>query len=128
MAVADQHNDYEDEFLEALDEIVALVAPIWRLGDGSGGWVIDQIEKRMEQTYSWYRRDRHTPTTTRTKVTIGGTLRRQVFERDLYRCQHCGTHLDLCADHIVPESKGGPTTFENLQTLCRSCNSKKGVS
>ena len=35
--------------------------------------------------------------------------------------------VDLCADHIVPESKGGITALENLQTRCRSCNSKKGA-
>ena len=42
-----------------------------------------------------------------------------------YRCKHCSTHLDLSADHIKPESWGGETTLDNLQTLCRSCNSKK---
>ena len=52
-------------------------------------------------------------------------IKKQVFERDAYRCKHCGAHIDLCADHIKPESWGGETTLENLQTLCRSCNSKK---
>jgi hypothetical protein len=33
----------------------------------------------------------------------------------------------LSADHVIPESKGGPTTLENLQTLCMRCNLKKGV-
>ena len=33
---------------------------------------------------------------------------------------------DLTLDHIIPESHGGHTTAENLQTLCRSCNSHKG--
>ena len=54
-------------------------------------------------------------------------LRRQVFERHAYRCVTCGGHHDLCIDHIVPESKGGETVFENLQAMCRSCNSKKGA-
>ena len=52
-------------------------------------------------------------------------IKKQVFERDAYHCKHCGAHIDLCADHIKPESWGGETTLENLQTLCRSCNSKK---
>lgn len=61
------------------------------------------------------------------KQPIPRALRAAVFDRDGWECLHCGTHEDLSADHIVPESLGGPTTFENLQTLCRSCNSRKGV-
>ena len=61
------------------------------------------------------------------KEKISGALRKLVFERDGYRCVTCGDWHDLSADHIVPESKGGPTTFENLQTMCRSCNSRKGA-
>jgi hypothetical protein len=56
---------------------------------------------------------------------VPGRLRVAVFERDAYRCRECGDHRQLCADHIIPESKGGPTTLENLQTLCRGCNSRK---
>lgn len=62
------------------------------------------------------------------KNPIGGKLQRLVHEKYLYRCVTCSTHLDLTCDHIVPESKGGGTVFENLQTMCRSCNSKKGVA
>lgn len=61
------------------------------------------------------------------KAAISNALRKAVFERDLYRCKHCGTHLNLSVDHIVPESKGGTLDMSNLQTLCRPCNSKKGA-
>lgn len=61
------------------------------------------------------------------KKPISFSLRWEVFKRDDFRCKHCGTRDHLRADHILPESKGGPTTLENLQTLCRTCNSKKGV-
>lgn len=54
-------------------------------------------------------------------------LRTKVFERDAYRCVHCATHLSLTVDHIKPESKGGTLAFDNLQTLCRPCNSSKGA-
>jgi 5-methylcytosine-specific restriction endonuclease McrA len=60
------------------------------------------------------------------KRTITHKLRTQVFERDGYACQHCGSRKELSADHVLPECKGGPTTLENLQTLCRPCNLKKG--
>lgn len=61
------------------------------------------------------------------KAKIGRDLARRVYERDAYRCVDCGSYLDLTCDHIKPESLGGPTTFENLQTMCRSCNCRKGA-
>lgn len=54
-------------------------------------------------------------------------LRWQVFKRDEYRCRHCSADEDLTVDHIIADSLGGPTIIENLQTLCRSCNSRKGA-
>lgn len=68
------------------------------------------------------------PAPKRSKEVIAQELRTRVFERDAYRCIRCCGFRDLTADHIKPESKGGATVFENLQTLCRSCNSKKGAS
>ena len=50
-----------------------------------------------------------------------------VFERDGYRCRHCGSAEDLTIDHIHPQSRGGGHTEDNLQTLCRPCNSRKGA-
>ena len=61
------------------------------------------------------------------KAKISQSLRRRVFERDAYRCRTCGEHKDLTADHIHPESRGGETRLENLQTLCKPCNSRKGA-
>jgi ribosomal protein L40E len=61
------------------------------------------------------------------KVTIGKRLRAQVFDLDGYQCRKCGATENLCADHIIPEIKGGPTKLHNLQTLCRPCNSRKGM-
>ena len=53
-------------------------------------------------------------------------LRLEVFSRDRKRCRHCGTSRDLTIDHIVPVRFGGDSSVDNLQTLCRSCNSRKG--
>lgn len=61
------------------------------------------------------------------KDKIGYELRKAVFERDAYRCKECGGHHDLEVDHIWPESKGGKTAIENLQTLCEACNREKGA-
>lgn len=63
----------------------------------------------------------------RKKGFISRGLAKRVFELDAYRCVTCGGFEDLTCDHIIPEAKGGPATFENLQTMCRSCNSRKGT-
>ena len=64
-----------------------------------------------------------------TKAEIPYLLRHAVFVRDGMTCLHCGeTDADqLTADHVIPEFHGGPTTMENLQTLCMPCNRKKGI-
>jgi hypothetical protein len=41
-------------------------------------------------------------------------------------CAKCGSTNDLCIDHIVPLSKGGTNTIDNVQPLCRRCNTSKG--
>ena len=48
-----------------------------------------------------------------------------VFLRDKFMCQYCGSKEDLTFDHFVPRSKGGLTTWNNVITACSSCNLKK---
>lgn len=48
-----------------------------------------------------------------------------IFVRDDYECQYCGAPAENI-DHIIPQSKGGPNTWENLVAACISCNSRKG--
>lgn len=50
--------------------------------------------------------------------------RRGVLVRDNYTCAYCGNYGDTI-DHIVPQSLGGPSSFENCVTACKSCNNKK---
>lgn len=54
-------------------------------------------------------------------------LRTAVYDRDGRACLECGSDSDLSLDHIYPHSLGGTDTFDNLQTLCRPCNSRKGA-
>lgn len=61
------------------------------------------------------------------KAIISRRLRNEIFARDNYTCRYCGSDDELTVDHIYPESKGGTREPENLQTLCRSCNSRKGA-
>ncbi len=52
-----------------------------------------------------------------------------IYARDKYRCQYCGTKgklKDFTFDHVQPKSRGGRTTWENIVTCCEACNCKKG--
>ncbi len=49
-----------------------------------------------------------------------------VFLRDRFTCQYCGAREDLTFDHLIPRSKGGTTTWENVVAACSSCNLVKG--
>ena len=51
--------------------------------------------------------------------------RRAVFARDAGCCQYCGRAAESI-DHVVPRSKGGPHTWENVVACCRRCNTYKG--
>jgi 5-methylcytosine-specific restriction endonuclease McrA len=52
--------------------------------------------------------------------------RKNVFRRDDHTCQYCGTRShDLTLDHVVPRSRGGPTSWENVVACCRRCNASK---
>jgi hypothetical protein len=55
--------------------------------------------------------------------------RRNIFLRDNYTCVYCQKQLnteELSVDHILPKSRGGKDTWENLATACKSCNCLKG--
>jgi 5-methylcytosine-specific restriction endonuclease McrA len=49
-----------------------------------------------------------------------------VFLRDRFTCQYCAAREDLTFDHLIPRSKGGQTTWENVVTACAPCNLRKG--
>ncbi|QWC58346.1 HNH endonuclease [Erythrobacter sp. 3-20A1M] len=49
-----------------------------------------------------------------------------LFLRDRFACQYCGSGQHLTFDHVVPRRLGGKTTWENIITACAPCNMKKG--
>tara|TARA_R100001015_G_scaffold18563_1_gene12061 strand:- start:5003 stop:5521 length:519 start_codon:yes stop_codon:yes gene_type:complete len=55
--------------------------------------------------------------------------RRAIFHRDRYVCQYCSNKFSkgkLTLDHVIPKSKGGLKSWDNLVTCCSPCNQKKG--
>ncbi len=53
--------------------------------------------------------------------------RRVVLARDGYRCQYCGSTRHLTLDHVIPRSRGGSTSWDNVVTSCAPCNTRKGA-
>lgn len=54
--------------------------------------------------------------------------RRNIFLRDDYKCRYCGEELghdELTLDHVLPRSRGGGNTWNNLVAACFPCNSRK---
>jgi 5-methylcytosine-specific restriction endonuclease McrA len=55
--------------------------------------------------------------------------RRNIYARDHNRCQYCGRHLptsELSLDHVIPRSRGGDNSWENIVCCCLKCNVRKG--
>ena len=67
-------------------------------------------------TYVRIPRDTH-----RRKIT-----RRAVFARDDWTCQYCGARSNLTVDHVIPRSKGGGSSWDNIVASCAPCNRRKG--
>jgi len=64
------------------------------------------------------------------KERIPLNLRKRIIERDGLYCVYCDDDLsnaEIHMDHVIPESKGGEATYNNLQVTCRKCNLAKGT-
>lgn len=57
---------------------------------------------------------------------VPAVSRREVLRRDHHTCQYCGTTRHLTLDHVIPRSKGGPHTWDNVVAACATCNGRKG--
>lgn len=119
-------NDLEKEqyAIQILNEFIEKhgddIKPIAHWGDGHCGFITEKFQEffNLKPTFSIGVK----------KSKISSSLRTRTFMRDGFKCKRCGATDDLTIDHIKPESKGGKATDDNLQTLCRSCNSKKGTA
>jgi 5-methylcytosine-specific restriction endonuclease McrA len=92
--------------------------------------VIEELERPLRaatDTYPWPHVIRlvqyvRVPRTVQRKIS-----RRALFARDNWRCVYCGSTAGrLTLDHVVPRSRGGGSTWENVVTSCAPCNLRKG--
>ncbi|QIZ73704.1 HNH endonuclease [Oxynema aestuarii AP17] len=69
------------------------------------------------------------------RLTVSGTERmwkvppvnrREVLRRDRHSCQYCGSTKHLTLDHVIPKSKGGAHSWDNVVAACSACNGRKG--
>ena len=93
----------------AIDELVD--NGVWFIDDDAGGYALA---------------NQHSPSSAY-RPAIPLRLRWDVFVRDEQKCVICGATERLTLDHVIPFSKGGPDTLDNLRTLCRYCNSRRGA-
>lgn len=75
----------------------AFPADLWRVEDGRSRWDVDPADRAY------------------------------IYARDGHACLMCGSEDGLTIDHVIPKSRGGEHVRGNFQTLCRPCNSSKGV-
>lgn len=113
--------DYENLY----EKFISICEEVMRLGvvDASTSTLsscnnpVEKLPKRINSTPGHH--------TTRS---ISQRLRYKVLSRDNFKCCACGASpakdpsVELHVDHIIPWSKGGETTIDNLQTLCSKCN------
>jgi hypothetical protein len=107
--------EFKEQFEEGLDEVEG-VPPLYDFSQEEG------YDRRKASSYVARKTERqHIPR----------SLKYAVLKRDNRTCQLCGAKapdVELHIDHIVPLSKGGTTTLDNLQVLCADCNLGKGNS
>jgi len=100
------------------------------------GLLMHEVAERVEDTERVLRSPRSVfpvPSVIRLKRFVRGPIRQRVafnrknvFKRDDHHCQYCGRHFsDLTLDHVMPRSRGGPTSWENVVACCKACNARK---
>ena len=114
-AAAQVWNLPESEIREMLQAAVEA----GKLATRDGRWIVLDRSAFIVDWSSVRRRERE-----KVAGRIPPRLRRDVLA--IGRCEYCGRPDRLTVDHIVPISKGGDSRRENLQCLCKPCNSRKG--
>jgi hypothetical protein len=80
---------------------------------GFGMWILSKISIKAKEPPSADSRR------------IPSEVRQEVWHRDGGKCKKCGSYQNLEFDHIIPVSKGGSNSTNNIELLCRECNRSK---
>jgi 5-methylcytosine-specific restriction endonuclease McrA len=59
------------------------------------------------------------------KIMEAKPSRAMIYKRDGHKCQYCGSTRGLTIDHVIPKSRGGGDTWQNLVVACSKCNTFK---
>jgi len=122
--------DFFNNCLEALNDAGIIVREDDDIEDGSWDSFIDQDGTKTfilsEEEVANFKKKIIREYGNKKRSPISHALRHKIFTRDDYRCKYCNSGYDLVVDHIYPHSMGGADSEDNLQTLCRKCNSEKG--
>lgn len=96
--------------------------------DAFTSFEIEEIIERLHNRSGDYYRDKEVwnSIVRVERARVSNRMRFAIFQRDHERCRYCGSRRNLEIDHIIPVSKGGKSTMDNLQTLCHRCNVRKG--
>ncbi|MFB6271973.1 MAG: HNH endonuclease [Salinibacter sp.] len=90
---------------------------------GAGAyWIWRFVQRELEAEAS---ASVSAPASPRRRGHIPSHVRRAVWQRDGGRCVRCGSTENIEFDHIVPVSKGGSSTTQNVELLCQRCNRSK---
>jgi len=92
--------------------------------------VIEELDKPLRSatdTYRWPHVIRLVHYVRVPRMVQRKISRRALFARDNWRCVYCGTSGGrLTLDHVIPRSRGGDSSWENVVTSCAPCNMRKG--
>jgi hypothetical protein len=91
------------------------------------GWQPDPAWPAIPSGWPLWLQDSTAPTGERNTRVIAQDVKIAVAVRDRGRCRQCGSGQDLHYDHVIPWSKGGANTVNNIQLLCGPCNRAKGA-
>ncbi len=85
-------------------------------------------EERKEMRLEALRVNRSARSQTGAREPVPQEVQRAVWQRDCGRCVKCGNEERLHFDHIIPVSKGGSNSVQNVQVLCMKCNLRKAAN
>ena len=111
----------QSKFFEMIEEYHDVLSHMWNDFGDNGNHMTLLIEKAVSIKVN----AKETASTKAKRRKISNSKKKAVFENDKYRCVKCDSYIDLTIDLIIQIINGGSNDLDNLQTLCKQCNSSK---